>query len=611
MKYTLLSLAIASTTAAAAQLTPVFQQHDKQTHTKRYLVKFAHDISPLESPLVSGEQRIHNLRGTAKRLLNKQDTIAAELTEDAVKQLSSDPSIEFIEEDPIRELASFGKPSYGVTMVQAPLVSDAQSSSQKVCVIDTGYDSNHEDLPSGANVTGETLDLTDGRRSLGDWFADTYGHGTHITGTIAALNNSMGIQGILPNGALNIHHVKIIDHPGYWRMYGSDLIAAVNACASAGSTVSNMSIAGWKSSQIEQDAMKTAYDNGMLLVAAGGNFGSTQYAYPASYDSVIAVGAVDENESAWMFTQSNDQIELVAPGVGVRSTLPNNRYGSWDGTSVAAPHISGVAALAWSHYPDCDNTQIREALNESAKDLGAAGRDNTFGYGLVQAKAAFDWLESHQCVQTNKPAEASEYDQVYGLNIPNQGSYYYNAVPYDVDNTNTNYPNGIERVAYHMQLQKGNDVEWVWVSFDAHTQTLTELGVPTHQLDVTWNRRVNNIHVFSNSNNLTTGNFPNGSIEFWPFDYRQAKSKNLSASSSTFDFDDTPYGGAIGHGSMQLHNIFTKETLFSYNYFNRNTSTPSSLGIGSRKTASPDWTFAYNANHYSAKRIEVWVKPAQ
>lgn len=112
---------------------------------------------------------------------------------------------------------------------------------------------------------------------------------------------------------------------------------------------------------------------------------------------MISTGAVDETGAAWDYTQNNDQIELTAPGVGIESALPNNRYGFIDGTSAAAPHVSGVAALVWSHQSDCSNGEIRDALQRSALDKGATGRDDTYGHGLVQAKAAADLLASEGC----------------------------------------------------------------------------------------------------------------------------------------------------------------------------------------------------------------------
>lgn len=401
MKYPLALIALAVSSQVAAYQLPPLQQHNVKQEAKRYLIKYKRDLRATLSPMLSATHQIQQLNGATKQILHKQNTIAAELSKAALAELREDPNIEFIEEDPIREFAGFGQPTYGVEMTQAPLLASAASSNQKVCIIDTGYDSDHEDLPSGANITGEVLNTLTVNRDIGVWNEDTYGHGTHIMGTIAALNNGIGYQGIVPTGALNIHHVKIVDHPGYWRMFGSDVVAAVNACKNAGATVVNMSIAGWDMSEVEETALQDAYDDGLLLVAAGGNYGDTSYAYPASYKSVVSVGGIDKNRDKWMFTQENDQIELVAAGVEVASTLPNDRYGKWDGTSVAAPHVTGVAALVWGHFPDCSPYQIREALVESALDIGPAGRDNTYGYGIVQAQAAYDWLTANTCSSSN------------------------------------------------------------------------------------------------------------------------------------------------------------------------------------------------------------------
>lgn len=399
MKYPLALIALAVAGQAAAYQLPPLTQHDVKNEPKRFLIKYKNALHTTRSPMLSATQKIQQLNGETKHILTKQNAIAATLTVEAAAELAEDPNIAFIEEDPIREFAHKGYITYGVEMTQAPLVQDTASSNQKVCIIDTGYDASHEDLPNGANITGEVLNTLTINRDIGVWNEDTYGHGTHIMGTIASLGNNIGYEGIVPSGALNIHHVKIVDHPGYWRMFGSDIIAAVDACQNAGATVVNMSIAGSEMSELEETALQDAYDAGLLLVAAGGNYGDSSYFYPASYKSVISVGGVDENKAPWMFTQENDQIELVAAGVEVSSTLPGNRYGSWDGTSVATPHVTGVAALVWSHFPECSPYKIREALTASALDLGDTGKDNIYGFGVVQAKAAYDWLSDNGCVE--------------------------------------------------------------------------------------------------------------------------------------------------------------------------------------------------------------------
>lgn len=371
------------------------------TQQTRYIIKFRDIASTADNPLLapqqSLEQHIQAIGGTVLHRLPSVSSVAAMLSSDQVAALKANRQVERIEKDPVRELAHKGRFTYGVSMIQAPEVSDADTGNQTVCIIDTGYDANHEDLPSGVNVTGAVVNTLTTAYDIGDWFEDSYGHGTHVFGTIAALGNNLGYEGILPSNLAKYHHVKVVHHKGYWRFWGSDLIAGLAECRNAGATVVNMSLAGTNTSEAEREAMNQAYADGVLLVAAGGNFGSDEKFYPASYDSVIAVGAIDEAFNAWQFTQRNEQIELVAPGVNVVSTLPNNQYRGWDGSSVATPHVTGVAALVWSQFPTCSNTKIREALRQSALDLGESGKDDTYGYGVVQAKAAVDWLTTNGC----------------------------------------------------------------------------------------------------------------------------------------------------------------------------------------------------------------------
>ena len=151
------------------------------------------------------------------------------------------------------------------------------------------------------------------------------------------------------------------------------------------------------------------YDDGVLLVAAAGNDGSTNYLYPASYPSVISVAAVNSNKGLASFSQRNDQVDLAAPGVSVRSTVPPDGYRSLSGTSMATPHVSGVAALVWSHFPDKSAQEIRQALQESAEDLGPSGKDIRFGHGLVNAKRAFNFL-SDECLGTCEDSPVDWHD---------------------------------------------------------------------------------------------------------------------------------------------------------------------------------------------------------
>jgi len=218
----------------------------------------------------------------------------------------------------------------------------------------------------------------------------TDGHGTHVAGTIAAVgNNNQGVVGVNRNGKLNIHVVRIFDNSGFY-VWASSLVEAVEDCAKNNANVVNMSLGGGGFSVFEERAYKRIFeDEGVLLVAAAGNGGNTQYSYPASYDAVMSVAAVDSSENLASFSQRNDQVEISAPGVSVRSTVPGGKYDRFDGTSMATPHVAGVAALVWSNFPEKSAVEIRSSLQNTAKDLGLPGRDNSYGYGLVQADQAY------------------------------------------------------------------------------------------------------------------------------------------------------------------------------------------------------------------------------
>ncbi|TQF68009.1 S8 family serine peptidase [Pseudoalteromonas luteoviolacea] len=326
------------------------------------------------------------------RALPHQNAFSAMLSARQYHALLKSPSTDFIELDPKRYLASESIP-YGIEIVQARQLSDAQAGNIKVCVMDTGYTPEHPDLPE----QGVTGDDGHGDYDTGDWFHDGHGHGTHVAGTIAALGgNGLGVVGVNPSGRLGLHIVKVFDDKGQWT-YGSEIAYAVEQCAEAGADIINMSLGGTSFSVVENEVFNRTYAEGVLHIAAAGNNGSSMEHYPASYDNVISVAAVDQHRNRASFSQFHGQVELAAPGVEVNSTLPGNRYAAWSGTSMATPHVTGVAALVWSNHRECSNTHIRDALVLSALDRGNLGRDQYYGYGIVQAKAASDYLTVHGC----------------------------------------------------------------------------------------------------------------------------------------------------------------------------------------------------------------------
>jgi subtilisin family serine protease len=242
--------------------------------------------------------------------------VAAWLPEAALDALRNNPNIRSIEEDPERFPLAETTP-YGISMVQATQVSDAMAGNRKVCIIDSGYSLGHPDLPSGGNVTG-----VDDPGGAGFWSQDRCGHGTHVAGTIAAVGqNGVGMLGVLPSGVISLHIVKVFGDSCVWA-YASDLAAGLDQCRAAGANVVNMSLGGSISSTLERNAFDDAYAAGVLPVAAAGNSGSTAISYPAGYNSVVSVAAVDQNKAVASFSQRNADVELAAPGVGVLSTVP-------------------------------------------------------------------------------------------------------------------------------------------------------------------------------------------------------------------------------------------------------------------------------------------------
>ncbi|QWF14776.1 S8 family serine peptidase [Lysobacter capsici] len=532
----------------AAMVSSAASMAQEQPNPNRVWVKFkptAAAGTPGKSagavPL-SLQQRVSALRGKLAALKAGDATVnfqfdklnAAVLTlpsADAIKALRANPEVESVEIDYPRYPMAQSVP-YGIDQVQARDAWDANRDGTidagaatgagiKVCVIDSGINSTHEDF-AGVALTGYPT----------GWNTDTCGHGTHVAGTIAAANNTTGVVGVSP-GKVSLHIIKIFGSNGFngsghgqcsWT-YSSTLVDAAQRCASAGAKVINMSLGGANSSTTERNAFQTLANNGVLSIAAAGNDGNASLSYPASYPSVVSVAAVDQNNVKASFSQFNAEVELSGPGVDtfsttplandpllignsqfaanpiagskqttasagwvngglctasstswrnkvvlcqrgtntfndkvtrvksggglamvvynnvdgpllaaffntatppqpVTSTLPavgiskadgetiiaslagqtatvdatpsvsNVAYENKSGTSMATPHVAGAAAVVWSSKPTATAQQVLEALETTALDIDAAGRDNNTGWGLVRIPAAIAELQS-------------------------------------------------------------------------------------------------------------------------------------------------------------------------------------------------------------------------
>jgi subtilisin family serine protease len=482
-------------------------------------------------------QALTNARAEFHYDFPELESFVVTLPATALNGIVNNPFVALVEEDPER-YPFVARPSavaaaaldtvdanrqivpWGIDAVQARDVWDVNrdgsvdagaptGAGRTVCIIDTGYYQDHQDLP---NALGGFSQVDN------NWARDGYGHGSHVGGTIAAENDTDGVVGVTP-GTVGLYIVKYFNDSGSATL-ASDLVAAIYKCRDNGANVISMSLGGTRASTKERTAFQTLYDAGILHIAAAGNEQvETPFAtsYPAGYTSVVSVAAIDESLSVADFSLQNSDVEIAAPGVGVLSTIPyvdetsvvvdnvaysayhiefsgrgtasgalvdggictstgawsgkvvlcqrgeidfytkvlnvqnsggaaaiiyNNEpgnflgtlgegntssivgisismedgqylvtsklgqiadvsstytwpasgYEAWDGTSMATPHVSAVAALIWSFNPSLTNVQIREAMNLTAIDLGAGGRNAVFGYGLVQAADALAYL---------------------------------------------------------------------------------------------------------------------------------------------------------------------------------------------------------------------------
>jgi len=253
------------------------------------------------------------------------------------------------------------------------------NSSLLVAVIDTGIYYYHNDLAANYVPLGYDWVNMDANP------LDDNGHGTHCAGIIAAvLNNSIGIAG-LAQVRVMAEKVLTSSGSGYTDWVANGIIHATDK----GADIISMSLGGYSDSELLHEAIRYAYDHGVLVIAAAGNDDTSVRAYPAGYDEVIAVAATDQYDNKAWWSNWGDWIELAAPGVEIYSTVPLG-YASESGTSMACPHVAGVAALIWSLHPDKTRDWVRLWLRYTADDLGDNGFDVYYGYGRVNARKAVE-----------------------------------------------------------------------------------------------------------------------------------------------------------------------------------------------------------------------------
>jgi len=263
-----------------------------------------------------------------------------------------------------------------------------------IAVLDSGIDYNHPDLRNKVISTGKDFVNNDN-----DAFDDLW-HGTHVAGIIAAeTNNTEGIAGVAWNCRLLPGKVLSAEGEGDYSWLIEALIwAADYASGQAKVGVINMSLGGDEPSQALENALKYAYEKGIVLVASAGNDGAAGVLYPAAYDQYcLAVGASDYNDAVADFSNYGPEVDVAAPGVWVLSTIPLAfvdpeyypvPYAYASGTSMSAPHVAGFAALIKSAKPWLTAGEIMKLIKYTPDDIGSSGMDEFAGYGRINTGKA-------------------------------------------------------------------------------------------------------------------------------------------------------------------------------------------------------------------------------
>jgi len=311
-------------------------------------------------------------------------------------RLENDPNVEFVEPNYERHLmGTVNDPGYAMQWWVPHVKAESMwihATTQKrkivVGVIDTGIDRNHEDLKSRIEPGGYNFYANDSILN------DIHGHGTMVSGVIAAESgNGKGITGVAGPYDVSILPLKVSDTGS---LTLSNLIKAIDYAVDKKVDVLNLSLGGSKYSVLENKAIQRAIRADIVVVAAAGNeaLKGNNLSYPASYDHVISVGAIDENNERSSFSNYNHLIDLVAPGERIYTTTPNDSYVAVHGTSFSAPIVAGTVAMMKGLDPNLSIDEIDSLLKTTAKDHGVPGPDPFYGAGVLDIERLIEQLGS-------------------------------------------------------------------------------------------------------------------------------------------------------------------------------------------------------------------------
>lgn len=336
-----------------------------------------------------GDAMIRSEGGTTDEALTIINGAAVTLPSEAAgADLAVKPGVKFVQLDHEVHLLSDGQNfvaavtqhgqviPWGISRVKAPQAwAKTTGLGVKVAVLDTGIQLNHPDL--AANIKGGVNIVNPGRTAN-----DDNGHGTHVAGIIAAANNPIGVVGVAPR--VSLYAVKVLNAAGGG--YDSNIISGLQWAANNRMKVVNMSFGSAYDDPALHAAIASAYKSGVTLVAASGNGSGPPVNYPGAYPEVIAVSATTGSNTLASYSSTGPAVDIAAPGQSIYSTYPGSGYATLSGTSMAAPHVSGAAALVIASGKASTPAGVKSRLQATAIKLGLTAYKQ--GAGLVNAYAA-------------------------------------------------------------------------------------------------------------------------------------------------------------------------------------------------------------------------------
>lgn len=491
-------------------------------------------------------------------------------SEEALDELERNPNIRYIEVDGEMHALEETYP-WGITRVGADVLHDEGETGEgaDIAIIDTGIDSDHEDLQANLEEGQAFIECTENcsgppwngndNDCLEPWDDDN-DHGTHCAGTADAVDNDLGVVGVSTEATLHAAKVLECDGSGSY----SDVAAGIEWAADQGYDVGSLSLGGDDSSTV-QDACQYAYDKGVLLVAAAGNDGPCTdcVGYPAAYDTVVAVSATDDNDDLADFSSTGPEVELAAPGVDVLSTVPVDDYEYFDGTSMACPHVSGAGGQLMAN--GYSNTEARQRLQDTAEDIGLA--DNEQGYGLLDAEAAV--LDDSDDGNSNSSPSCTIVDPNDGDTVSGTVTVQVNASDEEDDDTSLDVEVSIDdsnwQTATYNDESGYYEKEWDTTGVDDGDHTIqaratdsdgattesAQITVTVDNSDDTSNSAptIDQFDLTNDSNPAWTRYYVDWAVSDDDSDLSSVTSEMLDSSGSVLDSDSSSVGGSSDSGT--------------------------------------------------------------